>query len=73
MSEPFQRRQIKKRTEFHELIHAAFVLETSVSFYLNRPQPTEEELSWLSCAYPKSKIKHGMDQGAAFCYITPEF
>ena len=68
----FQQRQLGKRAMFHELMHSAFVLETSVSFYLTRPQPTEKELSWLGWTYPNSKIKNGNDQGAKYCTITSE-
>lgn len=72
-SEYLQQQQLKKRGEFHEIIHAAFVLNTSVSFYLTRPQPTKRELSWLSWTYPNSKIEYGSDQGATYCTITPKF
>lgn len=73
VEEQFQQERLKKRTEFHELIHAAFILETSVSFYLTKPQPTKEELSWLAWTYPNSTIKKGNDQGATYCTITPMF
>ena len=72
-SEQFKEQQLKKRKEFHELIHAAFVLDTSVNFYLTRPQPTEEDLSWLSWTYPNSIIKTGNDQGSSYCTITPKY
>lgn len=72
-SEIFQQEQIKKKEQFHELIHSAFILGTSVSFYLSRPQPTDQELSWLGYTYPSSKIDTGTDQGAKYCTITPAF
>lgn len=71
--EYFQEHQLKKRTEFHEIIHAAFILETSASFYLSRPKPTKKELEWLGAAYPGSIIEEGVDQGAGYYTITPKF
>lgn len=68
----FEEIQIKKQSQFHELVHAAFVLKTDVSFYLLRPQPTEKEMSWLASTYPGSLIERGSDQGAAYCNITPK-
>ncbi len=73
VSEQFKQDRLKARTKFHELIHAAFILETSVLFYLTRPKPTEQELSWVVEAYPNSIIKTGSDQGAPYCDITPKF
>lgn len=62
---------LERKKKFHEMIHAAFILDTSVCFYLSRPKPTEKELSWLSCAYPNSLIDQGNDQGANYLTITP--
>lgn len=67
----FKINQLKKRKEFHELIHAAFILETSVSFYFKRPPPTADNLSWLAGAYPHSLIENGNDQGRNYTTITP--
>lgn len=69
----FQLEQEKKKTQFHELIHAAFVLNSSVTFFLSQPQPTEKELSWLASTYPNSTIEKGKDQGAEYCTIIPKF
>ena len=68
----FKQRQLAKREKFHELIHSAFILDTSVTFYLTIPQPTEKELVWLKLNYPDSKIETGNDQGAKFTTITPK-
>jgi hypothetical protein len=68
----FKEERLKKRTQFHELIHSAFILETSVTFYLTRPQPTDKELSWMAWTYPNSIIEKGNDQGAFYCTITPK-
>ena len=73
MSDWFKERQLKKKTEFVELIHAAALLDTSVTFYLSKPQPTEKELSWVAYVYPNSTISQGTDQGAKYCTITPSF
>lgn len=72
-SDYLKQMQLGKKKEFHELIHAAFLLDASVSFYLSRPQPTEKELSWLAYAYPNSMVENGTDQGAKYCTITPLF
>ncbi len=72
-SDFFIKDKLKKRTEFHNLIHAAFVLDDSVTFYLTRPQPTPKELSWLKWVYPGSEVERGEDQGATYCTITPKF
>ncbi len=69
----FQIQQLEKRNKFHEIIHAAFVLGESATFFLTRPQPTKENLSWLASAYPRSEIRTGCDQGANYCTITPKF
>lgn len=71
-SDYFKEKQLEKRTKFHELIHAAFILGTSVSFYLTRPKPTESDLQWLGWTYPNSKVETGYDQGAKFTTITPK-
>ncbi len=69
----FKKQQLEEKTQFHELMHAAFLLDGSVSFYLTRPQPTEKQLSWLRSTYPNSVIETGKDQGASYCTITPAF
>ncbi len=71
--EEFQKKQLNKKRDFCEIIHAAFILDTSVTFFLTRPQPTERELSWIAHTYPNSLINQGNDQGANYCTITPKF
>lgn len=65
----FKAQMLKKREQFHEKIHAAFVLNTSVNFWGN---PKDEDISWLASAYPNSTINQGIDQGASYYTITPK-
>jgi len=66
----FQKNQLKKRQNFVDRIHAAFVLETQLSSFY---EPTEEEWEWLAWTYPKTKIHRGNDQGAGYVTIDPKF
>ncbi len=66
----FASKQLGKRDKFHEKMHAAHVLGTSVQFYLC-PMPTEKDMSWLAHAYPNSLIERGNDQGASYLIIEP--
>jgi len=69
-SEFFQKQQLKKRTEFHERVHAAFVLSTSLSEF---GKLNDDQLSWLGSTYPNSEIKMGTDQGASYYTVLPKF
>lgn len=66
----FEIYMLEKRSHFHELIHATFVLNTSISKF---GILTEEQKSWLAYTYPNSEIKTGNDQGAQYYTITPKF
>lgn len=64
----FEKQMLKKRTQFHEQVHAAFVLETSLNNFGNI---SEDQMSWLGSAYPNSEIELGNDQGANYYSIKP--
>ncbi len=66
----FEERMIFKRTQFHEKVHAAFILDTSLNMW---QKPSEANLLWLLSAYPKSEVKTGIDQGGRYYTITPKF
>ena len=69
-SDSFREEQLKKQTQFHEWVHAAFVLNTSFS---RLDKLTERQRSWLNWTYPGSRIEVGTDQGASYYTIEPKF
>jgi hypothetical protein len=72
VSDYFQEQQLKKRTEFFEKAHAAFILNT---LFCQFGRPTDDQLSWLFHAYPKSRVEAG-DSGTQdenFYIIEPKF
>lgn len=66
----FKTEQSKKRGEFHEEVHATFILNTSLTRF---GILTKEQKSWLSHAYPGTTLETGTDQGASYYTITPNF
>lgn len=70
MSDYFQKQQLEKRSQFHERVHAAFILETSLNHWGNL---TDEQNDWLAFAYPGTEIETGEDQGLSYTTITPKF
>jgi len=66
----FKKQMLEKREQFHEKVHAAFILRTS---YTTFGILTNQQLSWIASAYPKSRIETGNDQGASYFTIEPKF
>jgi hypothetical protein len=66
----FKTQMLRKREEFHERVHAAFVLNTSLNVWGSL---TEHQRDWLAGTYPNTDIKTGSDQGAHYTTVTPRF
>lgn len=73
MNNTFKEKQLEKRNNFVELVHAAFILNTSVNIFLSRPLPTKSEIEWLYSTYPSTEVTEGEDQGASYMNVTPKF
>lgn len=66
----FETEMNNKRKQFHERVHAAYILTTSLNYW---GKMSDSENDWLAWTYPNSELQIGNDQGANYTTITPKF